>query len=368
MFLFQKQQLVLFLDKKRLLLLGTSAGEKEELEFTKDEVKEGEVVDKDKFIGSIVNFLAKSSFKKQKVICVLLEDLLHQKTIPFGGKEEIKKEAEEFFKKLHLPEDKRISKTLTDDKNVYLIAANKEFYAFILEAFEDVGWGIKAIVPISVFYKEEDRKKEITHEDASYILESPKLIEVGDLLTEEDKRENKAVLPDINLGIKNSESQKSRSFLLGFVGFIALGIVIGLFLLGVLQFPFGNGGKEQLSKTPTISPTSIPTPTVVVEITPSQELATSAAIQILNGTGITGQAAKASGIIKDLGFENIEVDNADTEDASDTIVVFSSQIPEGVQKKIITELEKTFLKVTSSISSDSADFDIVITTGKYSSQ
>lgn len=359
MFLFQKQQLVLFLDKKRLLLLGTSAGEKEELEFTKDEVKEGEVVDKDKFIGSIVSFLAKSSFKKQKVICVLLEDLLHQKTIPFGGKEEIRKEAEEFFKKIHLPEDKRISKTLTDDKNVYLIAANKEFYAFILEAFEDVGWGIKAIVPISVFYKEEDRKKEITHEDASYILDNSKLIEIGNLLVEEDKKES---------GVKDAGSQKSRSFLLGFVGFIALGIVIGLSLLGVLQFPFGNGGKEQLSKTPTISPTSIPTPTVVVEATPSQELAESAKIEVLNGTGVTGQAAKASGIIKDLGFENIEVDNADTEDASDTIVVFSSQIPEGVRKKVVSELEKTFSKVTSKTSSGSADFDIIITTGKYSLQ
>lgn len=368
MFLFQKQQLVLFVDKKRLLLLGTNVGEKEELEFTKAEVKDGEVVDKDKFIGSIVSFLAKSSFKKQKVTCVLLEDLLHKKTIPFADKETVRKEAEEFFKKIHLPEDKKVSKTLTDDQNIYLIATNKEFYSYILEAFGAVGWRIEAMVPISIFYKEDDKKKEITHDEASYILNNSKLIEVGDLLAEEDKKESRMIVPDISGEVEDSASQKSRSFVLGFVGFIILGIVIGLFFFGVLQSPFGKINTADLTKTSVLTLTSVPAPTVVAEITPSEELAASATIQILNGTGITGQAAKASKIIEEIGFEDVEVDNADEQDATNTTVVFSSKIPEGVQKKIITEFEKTFSKVNSSISSESADFDIVITTGKYASQ
>lgn len=368
MFLFQKQQLALFVDKKRLLLLGSNPGEKEELEFTKDEVKDGEVVDKEKFIGSIVSFLAKSSFKKQKITCVLLEDLLHQKTMSFADKETVRKEAEEFFKKIYLSEEKRVSKTLTDDKNIYLIATNKDFYAPILAAFEYVGWGIKAVVPISVFYREEEKKKEVSYADADYVVNNKKLIEVGDLLTEEGKTENKASSGDINLSFGDSDEKNSRMFLLGLVGFVILGIVIGLFLFGALKYPFAQTNKAELTKTESITPTSSPTPTVVAEITPSEELAKSATVQVLNGTGIAGQAAKASNIIKEIGFEDVKTGNADTQDAKNTTVVFSSKIPKGVQKKIITELEKTFSKVVSKTSSGSADFDIVITTGKYSSQ
>lgn len=369
MLFFQSSKLVLFIDKKHLVLYGKDSSEKEELEFTKDVIKDGEIADKDKFIGEIVTFLAKSSFKKQKVICILSEDLLHQKTILFSNKEEVNKEAEEFFEKIHIPEDKRVVKTLTDDEHVYLIVTDKEFYSAIIDAFDDVGWEIEKVVPITVFYKD-NKKSTLSTDEVANILKNTKLAEIGDFLLEENAVSKKDLSGSKETLSENPKGNKSTLFIIGFIGIITIGVLGTLVLLGILQYP-GKTSKEQLANgSVTPSPTFTPTPTVVLEADPSEKLKSEAKIQVLNGTGVKGQAGKAAEIFEELGFENVKTGNADDQDESNTTttVAFSSKIPEGVQKKVIKELEKTFAKVLVKDPIDSSDFDIVLTTGKYSSE
>lgn len=87
-------------------------------------------------------------------------------------------------------------------------------------------------------------------------------------------------------------------------------------------------------------------------------------IQILNGSGIAGQAGKLKDQLEDLGYKNIEVGNAEERNNKITDVKFGKNISSEDKKTLIEELKKTLAEVKSE---DQAElgFDVVITTGSY---
>lgn len=71
--------------------------------------------------------------------------------------------------------------------------------------------------------------------------------------------------------------------------------------------------KAVITPSPTPSPSSTPTPTPVIK---KEEIK----LKILNGSGIKGQAARLSTFLKEKGYKDIVVDNADNFDYSTTII------------------------------------------------
>lgn len=109
----------------------------------------------------------------------------------------------------------------------------------------------------------------------------------------------------------------------------------------------------------TSTPTLTPTP---VEID-REEIS----IEVLNGTGIAGEASFLQTELEDLGYEQIEVGNASSQDNETTIVVFSSETPEGVEDEVTAKLKELYDKVDTDTSS-SQTVNISITTGLRSGQ
>ena len=88
----------------------------------------------------------------------------------------------------------------------------------------------------------------------------------------------------------------------------------------------------------------------------------SISVQILNGTGIPGEASYLKEQLEDLGFVDIEAANASDQSYSATKVTFSSDLPDELIDEVMDEIEKIYEDSTSSTKS-SQDYDIMIITG-----
>ena len=112
------------------------------------------------------------------------------------------------------------------------------------------------------------------------------------------------------------------------------------------------------SLQPTPTPTEAPTPTLVPKEVPKASLK----VEVQNGTGTPGQAARAKGLMEGLEYSNVTTSNADNTDHKNTEVIFSQKVSDAQQKEIKELLLKSFSVVTTKVD-QAATTDILITTG-----
>ncbi len=136
-----------------------------------------------------------------------------------------------------------------------------------------------------------------------------------------------------------------------YIVIIVFVVVLALVILGVFKFFSGSGGQtSDLTPTPTVEnfPTDTPiptegvteTPTPTVKATPTTSTPSTTpkpsgsstssidkttgldraklSIHILNGTGETGVAKKASDFLEGLGYNVVQIGNAETSDYTST--------------------------------------------------
>ena len=97
------------------------------------------------------------------------------------------------------------------------------------------------------------------------------------------------------------------------------------------------------------NPTATPTPEALENL--SQYT-----VQVLNGSGIAGEAAKASDLLKDAGFADIDIGNAQEYDYTDTEVLLKKGAPEALFNAVKKALESDY-SVTQSANELTADND-----------
>lgn len=160
---------------------------------------------------------------------------------------------------------------------------------------------------------------------------------------------------------QNPPRAKSKMSL---VFFIVLGIIL---LIGAVVFFISRSANQAV---PSPSPTSFfsaPSPTPTPEASPtgsSEDVDKSEiSIEILNGTGIPGEASYLQGQLKSLGFEKITAANASTQNETETTVTFAKSVPDSIKKEIEAKLETIYNEVKVSTSSTLSGVDIRILTG-----
>lgn len=142
-------------------------------------------------------------------------------------------------------------------------------------------------------------------------------------------------------------------------------LLIGVIAVFLIILAVGAGTFVYLSKTETKNPEPSPTPEVVTTPTPSPEVDRSAyKVAILNGSGITGEAARLKEKLIDLNFEVERTGNADKSNYKKTVI----QTKEGVSHAFIEVLEKELAKryvlsTTETLDKDSKN-DVVVIIGK----
>ncbi len=139
-------------------------------------------------------------------------------------------------------------------------------------------------------------------------------------------------------------------------------IVVGLLILGAGGVYFFTRGQkeEETLPSPTVGgvATSTPAPTPTLSPTDRKDVS----IEIQNGTGISGEAAYLQGVLKNLGYSDIKVGNASSQDATKTTVTFGKSVSQTIKDEITNKLEEVYKDVDVKTSSTQS-VDVLIVTG-----
>lgn len=149
---------------------------------------------------------------------------------------------------------------------------------------------------------------------------------------------------------------------------LIIGILILVAILGFVVYK--SATKSSNAPTETTNFDNLTTPSSestlpeapVATSTPKAVDRSSVSVVIQNGTGITGEAAYLQTQIKNMGYSDIKVSNASSQDASTTTVTFSSSLGSDIVSEITQKLNGIYQKVTTS-TSGSGTSDVLIVTG-----
>ena len=168
-----------------------------------------------------------------------------------------------------------------------------------------------------------------------------------------------------------SDSEKNKTL------FVIVSLIV-LVAAGVLFFKFKSSKTDNTlnitpSPTPTematMTPTATPIPIVsltpavspIPTLSPKQKVK----IQILNGTGATGDAAFLKSKLTGEGYGTFTLGNSDNASAeAQTQATFYSSFPKESRIDFVTFLQTLYASVSSQVSTQSANFDVAVTTGK----
>ncbi len=402
-----KPKNIIYITSKSLAIKGDGISQTETLTFVPDSIKNLEVTNKESFKTAIFTFIGKVDIKRQKIVCVLGEDLLFEKRLEYTNVEQVKQEREKFISELPFNPDHIVCITLAKEKEVYFVATNKDIYTLAKDAFESMGWKFEAVVPIFVFpnlrgketFSPEEIKAivsnkkligasnflDITNGATAIVEEKTPLPEVKESTTEkvstdkDIKEEKTPIFAEKRPGfvtehieeepetskkeeptvIPVTPKKKSKKFIrVLLVLILVLAIIGGGYYLtrhtgAALKFAFAQ-------PTPTAVPTVIPTNTPI----PTPSIAKKdVVVEVLNGTTIAGLAGKTKSQLADAGYTNATTGNAPTQDVTATTVAFSSKVPQEYQTEIVTLLKKSFSNVTVEATALTGSTDVKIITG-----
>ena len=324
---------------------------KEELKFPPTVLQNIEIQDSETFEKLTITFLTNLKVKKQKIIIVLSEDLLFQKEIVTVDSEELKERSQNFLDSLPFASDKVVIKRVDDGQRKFIFATNKKIFKLLTEILESLDCEVKAIVPITLFKEKYKIDGELTADLAKKISSEENLLKRGNFLEDTPETPSGEHSSKIKLGL--------------FLGIILL-ILVGIALLLIRSNLIENLKKESKVKLVSEVKKEGSESALPLESTKSGEIAKEELkIQVLNGTGIAGQAGKIKDMILELGFKEVETGNAEGTEESKTIVVFSQKVDSSSQEEIVDELEKIFASVSVKEATQAAEFDIIVTTGSY---
>lgn len=145
-------------------------------------------------------------------------------------------------------------------------------------------------------------------------------------------------------------------------------IVVFVILIGVIAVLVFKGSQTTSEEEPTppplgelsspeATPESTPTPS------PSSVSKEDIRVQILNGTGIPGEAGYLQGQLRSSGYTNITTGNADNTSNATTQVIFASSVSADVVTEVTTQLKSIYQTVQSDTSRSLTSTDIQIITG-----
>lgn len=152
------------------------------------------------------------------------------------------------------------------------------------------------------------------------------------------------------------DNKRSRMLII-----IIVVLVLGLLGVGVwylLSEPDTGTDEGVIVTETTPEPTEVQEPTNTPEPVDRSEVS----IQILNGTGVAGEAGRLQEELEGLDYEDIEVGNADEQDYESAEVTFDADLSPTIVTELTEELQDFFIDLTAS-TEELEDYDVIIITG-----
>jgi hypothetical protein len=149
------------------------------------------------------------------------------------------------------------------------------------------------------------------------------------------------------------EAPKKKNFMWPILIIFVIAILL---LVGIFIYKNGariNAVKEEIVKTK-VTPTVTPEPTKAIDLTKYE-------IEVLNGSGVDGQASKEKAALEEAGFTISSIGNADNSNYTDTVIKAKADVDKAFIGKLKTTLESSFtVGSAETLSSDSSVPVVVI--------
>lgn len=149
-------------------------------------------------------------------------------------------------------------------------------------------------------------------------------------------------------------------------GLIIVVVILVLLAVGVVGFVVYKSNamsKQQIAAVPTPTPgeteSITPTDTPMATITDKSVVK----IQVLNGSGIVGQAGQIATALEKDDFKTPDTGNFDGDKTKNTLVNYTTKVDKSLVDEVVTVLKKSFTSVDATVSSTLTDFDIQVITG-----
>lgn len=304
----------------------------------------------------------KNSLRAKRVRVVLAEDLSYvlSMKIPSGLKDSQERQAVAQKITEQIPEDLnnkewdyKVLGRKAGEKEVIAFAPVKDAFRKISSALEKAGLVVEAIEPEIVAVKRHSDpivgialKKDIRGKDEEVL--NLELKKNKDSLSEQLKGDI------VSTPLGKRPILKFKPLLFIFLAFLLFGaIVFGAVYLGKSRARTTGAPIE-----PSPKETATPTPTAPPEISLSDY-----SVNILNGSGVAGEARRVRDFLKAQGFEDFALGDADSYTYTDTEARLKEQVPDGVYEEIIDALGDYEVVEGDSLTEDS-EYDVVIIVGE----
>lgn len=364
MTLFRKP-LVCYLDGSFLEVFETNKNNQERLSFSSSSILHSEIVDEKKYSEELQKFIEELNLKEGKGIILLSSGLVYANDINIAGKSE-KDETDKFLTAVPLQRGNITTITLRNKNKLRIVAANRKLYEKVMEVLEMNNIEVISVAPASVFPNRSD-DQEFTLQDAKKIAGEKRILQRYNFLQSKDNPQaNKEVSEsseEPEEGGAGGKSMRNQYVLLA-LSLIILAGGIGYLLLwsNTISNPWFKTSKSTQPKPTTASVPSItsqPSPTA----SPLKDKS-AIKIEILNGSGIEGQAGKISSLLQEAGFSNVTTGNKDNFDQRTTIT-YKKTVPKDILSEITDTIKDDFPDPTLQTASQSAEYDVQITTGQF---
>jgi len=336
---------ILLLKKDRLQLFTKQASQ--QLIFPPEIIRHQEIIDQKLFEKILTEFFTQS--KNHEGTLILDEDIIFQKQLPLAA---LPEEMQSFYDTIPFPQNQIAKKMVKTNKNMYLLATNRDLYQTIVHIAKQYQWEIKEVLPLTIFMPF-IQTKELSYQALTLALKHKEFANTANFLKEETVEKTE----------KPTNAVPLKQYFILIVCLLFLFLVLGVAAQKLELFP---SAKQNNPKLPTTVPLQSNKPTTPITIaTPSTEQVQNkktVAIQIVNGSGINGQATLVKEHLASLGYTNAQIGNTNIATSSTTIV-FSKTLNSSFVAEIMTELQKLFTTVNSQSTTATSGYDILITTG-----
>lgn len=246
------------------------------------------------------------------------------------------------------------------EKEIIAFAPVKERFAHISIALEKAGLEVEAIEPeIIAKSRHEDPviglalKKDLKGKDEKVLNLKPLVIKSPPEPKQSEKEKQVSTKPTL----------VNKKLL---IVFLIILLLSSLTLSGIFFYRSRTKLKNEPETTPTpvieVSPSPEATP---LSIPDTEVKLSDYSIQVLNGSGLAGEADFVEKILTAEGFDKINVGNADSYNYTDTQVELKENVPVTVFEAIDRALNDQYTVVKSEITlPDDSGYDIVVTIGE----
>jgi hypothetical protein len=338
---------VVSVSRKGLALCGPGITGIIKMPFSESVIKDLDVVGFTQLSDLLKKFVDVNKISICELVMVLNSDTYFETELVGKDDKELAENLQSFVDNVPLANPS--SRIFKIGEKYRVVVINRNLYESLRAIFESMGFKVKAVVPELILSNVGVAGSDFDLNACKLILKSKDFILSNSFVGPASLKENDNWI----------NHNKKKALILAITG-----IAIAIFGVGLIIWQTVSSRNQAVAKSKArsakmaiVEPTPIPTPTPApVAASASVNLA-DYSVNILNGSGIAGEAGRIGDILKKNGFAQISLGN--TGRINKSIVVLSVRVPVEVRANLTKILGPVSL-----IENSQTQFDIQITLGK----